>query len=161
MKIGAKLHRVIDSFTDAHPVVRQSIDRLQPRYHKFAGIIVDVFYDHFLAKNWVMYSPDVSLSAFSQQFYGHLLLVKPQLPSTFDRLIESITKHDWLTNYAHLEGIGWSLKGIARRAEFISGMEYALEELQKDFDLYESEFSLFFTDIQQVCQTFLKDNLII
>ena len=49
---GIVLHRAIDTYTDSHPIFRQSTKRLHHRYHHYAGVIVDVFYDHFLAKNW-------------------------------------------------------------------------------------------------------------
>lgn len=157
MKLGVALHRQIDFFTDNHPVVRQSIDRLQPRYRKYSGVVVDMYYDHFLAANWSTYST-APLADFSGNFYRILKAHEAILPAKMGRLIESITRMDWLTNYAHFEGIGWALKGISRRTEFESGIENAVEELQKDYALYEAEFSAFFPEIVFYCQEFLEQN---
>lgn len=157
MKVGAKLHRLIDSFTDSHPVVRQSIDRLQPRYHKYAGIVVDVYYDHFLAKSWQQFGTGEPLEGFARHFYTILLKAQPTLPHEFNNLIKSITTHDWLSNYAHLDGIGWSLKGISRRTEHVSGIENALIELREHFELFEQEFLIFFPQVRQMSQTFINE----
>lgn len=157
MKVGAKLHRLIDSFTDSHPVVRQSIDRLQPRYHKYAGIVVDVYYDHFLAKSWQQFGTDEPLEEYARHFYAILHQAQPSLPRSFDNLIKSISTQDWLSNYAHLDGIEWALKGISRRTEHVSGIENAIEELRDNFELFEQEFLVFYPQVRQMCQTFINE----
>ena len=71
VQIGIQLHREIDTFTDAHPIFRQSTKRLHKGYGHYSGVIVDIFYDHFLAKNWKVYS-DVPLADYIQEFYKSL-----------------------------------------------------------------------------------------
>lgn len=152
---GMALHREIDFFTDSHPIVRQSIDRLQPKYHKFSGIVVDMFYDHILAKNFAQYSED-SLEAYSQNFYDLLEIRKNDIPDAMDRMIESIVKRNWFVSYRKYEGIEWALQGISKRLSFQSDIENAVEDLRKDYLLYEAEFNVFFPQLIKHCQEFIK-----
>jgi acyl carrier protein phosphodiesterase len=155
---GMALHREIDYFTDTHPIVKQSIDRLQPQYHKFSGIVVDMFYDHILAKNFHQYS-SISLSEYSQIFYQLLEKRKTEIPEPMDRMVKSMVTRDWFMGYKSLEGIEWALTGISKRLSFESGIENATEELKKDFELYEAEFKIFFPEIIENCKKFLKPNV--
>lgn len=157
MILGMRLHREIDSFTDTHPIVHNSIARLQPRYHKFAGIVVDMFYDHFLAIHFDQFSA-ISLPLFSEQFYELITIRKNDIPVAMEGMVRSMIKRDWLSNYAHIEGIDWALKGIAQRATFVSGIEYAAEDLRKDFSKYESEFLAFFPLLQAHCTNWLDEH---
>ena len=91
---GMALHREIDFFTDSHSVVRRSIDRLQPKYHKFSGIVVDMFYDHVLARNFAQYS-EISLEKYSQNFYDLLEKRKTDIPEAMERMIESLVRRNW------------------------------------------------------------------
>ena len=140
---GMALHREIDFFTDTHPIVKQSIDRLQPKYHKFSGIVIDMFYDHVLAKNFHQYS-SISLAEYAQNFYDLLEKRKSEIPEPMDRMVKSMVTRNWLLGYQSYEGIEWALTGISKRLSFESGIENATEELRKDYDLYEAEFQLFF-----------------
>ncbi len=140
---GIALHRAIDSFTDSHEVVKQSIERLHPKYHKFSGIVVDMFYDHIFAKNFSEYS-SIPLTTFSQTFYQLLIERKEEIPKSMDRLVNSMVSRDWLSNYANYEGIEWSLRGISQRLKFKSGIEFAVEDLKIDYELYKKEFDIFF-----------------
>jgi acyl carrier protein phosphodiesterase len=152
---GMALHREIDFFTDNHPLVRQSIDRLQPKYHKFSGIVIDMFYDHVLAKNFHQYS-SVSLGEYAQNFYELLEKRKAEIPEPMERMVKSMVTRNWLLGYKSYEGIEWALTGIAKRLSFESGIENATEELRKDYDLYEAEFQLFFPEIIARSTKYLK-----
>lgn len=144
---GILLHRQIDTFTDTHPVVQQSKARLRPKYHKFAGVITDVFYDHFLAVNFDQYAA-VNLMAYSEQVYALIQRHDYLLPERVKYFLPYMQNQNWLLNYAHLEGIRKSLTGLSRRTSFISGMETAADALQADYELYEAEFLIFFPELQ-------------
>ena len=148
---GMALHREIDFFTDNHPIVRQSKHRLQPKYHKCAGILVDMFYDHILAKNFEQYST-ISLDNYAQSFYNLLNKRKSEIPEPMGIMVKSMTTRNWLLNYKTDEGIEWALQGIAKRLSFESGIELAIQDLSKDYDLYESEFKLFFPELISHCK---------
>ncbi len=80
---GILLHRAIDSFTDSHPTTRLSTRRLHPGYSHYSSVIVDIFYDHFLAANWDRYC-EVPLPAYTTSFYTlleeNLEWMLPSLP---------------------------------------------------------------------------------
>jgi acyl carrier protein phosphodiesterase len=145
---GIDLHRKIDSFTDTHPVVRASKSRLFPTYRHYASVIVDVFYDHFLAVGWQQYSTE-PLREFAQKVYGLLQKKHTVLPKAMQRMFFYMQSQNWLVSYASVEGIEQSLQGMAQRTTFRSGMEYAIRDLKKDYGLYEEEFRQYFPQLIQ------------
>ncbi len=151
---GMALHREIDFFTDNHPIVRQSIDRLQPKYHKFSGIVVDMFYDHILANNFQLYS-EISLENYAQNFYKLLENRKSEIPQPMERMVNSMVSRNWFLGYKTFEGIEWALTGISKRLSFESGIENATDELRKDYNLYEKEFKIFFPELINNSNNFL------
>lgn len=143
---GIFLHRKIDSFTDRHKIVRQSKYRLMPEYHKYSAVIVDVFYDHFLAANWEKYS-NVSLRCFCDSAYA-LLKEKCRLfPLKSKQFLLYLAENDILFNYKSIDGIRKALSGLSYRARFHSNMHVAHHDLLKDYDLYRMEFEIFFDDL--------------
>jgi acyl carrier protein phosphodiesterase len=148
---GIMLHRKIDYYTDHHPVFMQSRERLHTKYHKYAGVIADIFYDHFLAKNWSDYS-DLHLSGFTSYSYGIMLRNYNLLPSKTKKILPFFIMQNWLSNYAKMEGLRRSFQVMARRANFKSNMEYVVDDLIDNYELYENEFKSFFPDIANYCQ---------
>jgi acyl carrier protein phosphodiesterase len=149
---GMVLHREIDFFTDNHQIVRQSKHRLQPKYRKFSGIVVDMFFDHILARNFNQYSC-ISLDKYAQNFYNLLEWRKADIPESMGKMVRSMTTRNWLLNYKTFEGIEWALIGIAKRLSFESGIELATRELREYYYAYESEFQLFFPELITHCTT--------
>ncbi len=143
---GIKLHRFIDTFTDAHPTVRQSTKRLHENYSHYSGVIVDIFYDHFLAKNWKDYS-DIPLADFVDNFYNILETNYAILPEKTKHMMPYMMADNWILNYANLEGIGQVLNGMNRRTKNISKMNFAILDLEKYYDEFEIEFSSFFREL--------------
>lgn len=143
---GIVLHRAIDTFTDAHPVFRQSTKRLHERYHHYAGVIVDVFYDHFLAKNWSNYSNE-KLEDFVERFYMSLETHQEILTEKTLQMKPYMIQHNWLVNYQYTKGIARILTQMDHRTKDVSQMQYAIEELEKYYDDFESEFTSFFKDL--------------
>ncbi len=144
---GVILHREIDTFTDAHPLFRQSTKRLHPRYHHYAGVIVDVFYDHFLAKNWIEYS-DEPLEEYVARFYQllndnyHLLTPKTK------GILPVMVQHNWLLSYRETRGIAKILSQMDRRTKFRSKMGFSVEELLLHYAEFEAEFTAFFEELR-------------
>ncbi|MFZ4398491.1 MAG: ACP phosphodiesterase [Bacteroidales bacterium] len=143
---GIKLHRLIDTFTDNHVVFRKSINRLEPVYKRYAGVIGDIFYDHFLAKNFHKYSR-IALNQTAHTTYGILIRNYDILPLRSKRMLPFMVTQNWLEGYANLIDLQRVFNGMSRRASFISGMENAIFDLKKDYSDYENEFCLFFPDI--------------
>lgn len=143
---GIKLHRFIDTFTDAHPTVRKSTKRLHENYSHYSGVIVDIFYDHFLAKNWSTYS-DVPLELFVDNFYDLLEDNYEILPDTTKHMMPYMIADNWIFNYSKLEGIGRVLNGMNRRTKNKSKMNFAILDLEQHYDDFEKEFTSFFEEL--------------
>ncbi|MCS7019770.1 MAG: ACP phosphodiesterase [Cytophagales bacterium] len=146
IQAGILLHRAIDYFADTHPIARQSTRRLQPRYRLYAGVIVDVFYDHFLAASWEDYV-EMPLSVFSQSIYALMQQHYDMLPVTSQLFLQYARQHDILVGYASLETIGRVLQGMARRLAKPAGIETAIEELLLYYDDFAQEFAQFWQAI--------------
>ena len=144
---GIKLHREIDHFTDTHLITSVSKERLRVRYKKYAPVITDIFYDHFLALYWQDYS-DKSLTLFTQEVYGYLGQQYHTFPEKSKQFYQYMIRYDILNAYAKIEGIKQVMSGMAKRTAYISGMETATEELLSAYAAYEYEFRVFFPDLQ-------------
>ncbi|PAC28373.1 ACP phosphodiesterase [Flectobacillus sp. BAB-3569] len=99
----------------------------------------------------------MELGDFSANFYQILQKREDELPAALDRMIISMTSRDWLTNYANLEGLKWSLKGISSRLKYESGIENATEILTSQYQEFEEDFFQFFPEIQYHCQKFIEN----
>lgn len=155
MAKGIELHREIDFFTDQHPVVKESKNRLRPKYRHYSGVIVDVFYDHFLAKNWNEYH-DQLLPDYADYVYDIIQKNSSLLPERVNMMMPYMIKGNWLVNYAQLEGIQRALCGMARRTPYESKMGESVSELKEYYEEFKTEFSIFFPELQKTCTNFLN-----
>ena len=152
---GIRLHREIDSFTDFHPIFRQSKHRLHERYGHYSGVIMDIFYDHFLAKNFSNYSK-VPLKDFSENFYKVLDANFSILTPRFKKILPILKEENWLLMYATIEGISHILYNMDRRTRLRSKMQFSVEELKSFYSEFETEFTLFFAEMEN----FVKGKII-
>jgi acyl carrier protein phosphodiesterase len=143
---GIILHRTIDTFTDAHPIFRQSTKKLHEKYHHYAGVIVDVFYDHFLAKNWNTYS-DEKLDDFVARFYQSLHDNHINLSERTKGMMPYMIEHNWLVSYQTVEGINRILTQMDQRTKNESKMRFATNELSEFYPEFEEEFTNFFQEL--------------
>jgi acyl carrier protein phosphodiesterase len=143
---GIRLHRKIDAFTDTHPVVETSKMRLRNKYRLYSGVVVDMFYDHFLAGSWEAYSA-IPLVEFVDRGYSLLLNNYSILPPRARNVLPQMISGNWLVNYASLESLQQHFEGMARRTPFNSGMEHAVEDLKKYYKEFETEFHTFFPEL--------------
>ncbi len=146
MQKGILLHRKIDTFTDAHPVFRQSTKRLHHNYHHYSGVIVDIFYDHFLAKNWTQYS-DENLSDFINHFYQMLQENQAQLNPRTRQFLPYMLAQNWLLSYATLDGLEKILTQMDNRTQQKSKMKNAIQDLKLHYSEFETEFFIFFKEM--------------
>jgi acyl carrier protein phosphodiesterase len=154
---GIELHRLIDAFTDAHAVVTESKKRLRPKYRHYSGVIVDVFYDHFLATNWDRYH-EQSLEDFASHIYKTMGAFDKIVPAGFKHMFPYMIKGNWLLNYARIEGIERALGGMSARTPYESKMDEAVYDLRLHYDLFKKEFEDFFPDLRAVCSRWLIEN---
>ena len=144
---GILLHRKIDSFTDQHPIFRMSKKRIFLIFGHYSGVIVDIYYDYFLAKNWHYFS-DVSLSEYTNEFYRLLLQHQNLFNEKANLLISHMIKDNWLESYQTLKGIESIFFQMDKRTGFISKMKLATNVLQENETTFEKEFFIFFKEIQ-------------
>ncbi len=144
--LGILLHREIDRFTNSHLLFSQSKKKLWQRHRHYSSVIVDIFYDHFLAKNWLDYS-SIELQKFSDHAYSTLQGFEESLPAKAKYVLPHMISNNWLVNYAKLDGINRAMQGLARRASFQSEMAKALEDLENHYDSFERDFTAFFPDL--------------
>ncbi|MDG5491276.1 acyl carrier protein phosphodiesterase [Psychroserpens sp. SPM9] len=153
---GILLHRQIDTFTDAHPIVRQSTKRLHKNYGHYSGVIVDILYDHFLAKNWANYS-EIPLAEYIDSFYDLLGKHFEILPVRIQKMMPHMIAGNWLLSYAKIEGIQKVLDGMNRRTQNKSGMDTATVELKEFYTEFDTEFTAFFKELIAFSKITLQD----
>lgn len=143
---GITLHRHIDTYTDSHKIPKISSKRLHENYSHYSRVIVDIFYDHFLAKNWSTYS-DTPLDVYVDDFYDMLEDNYTILPDGVKRMMPYMISDNWLYNYSKMDGIAKVLNGMNRRTKNKSKMNFAILDLEEHYTDFENEFTLFFEEL--------------
>jgi len=146
LEAGIRLHRAIDRFTDSHPLVLGALARFPRERRRYAGIILDVFFDHCLARHWQDYHPE-PLSAFTGRVYG-VLRRTPDLPGRLAAIAPLMIEHDWLGSYQEFEVLGRVLQGISRRLSRPEGLQGALPELRALYPTLLEDFRAFYPQLQ-------------
>lgn len=148
---GTRCHQIIDAFTDYHPVVERSRHRISPTHRRFAGILIDVFYDHFLARDWRRYSPE-PLDRFTARLYAAFQAAPIVLPPLAQLAVTRMIADDRLGSYRHVEGIADTLRRISIRLTLRLGRPFALEdavdELTANDAALAADFAEFFPALQ-------------
>jgi len=146
VKKGILIHRDIDSFTDMHEVTRRSKQRLASRYHKYAGIIIDIFYDHFLASLWDSYST-LPLSEFVSRTYDLLKRNYKVLPDSIKRWLPTFLENNWMMTYSNVEGIELVLERMSANTSLPDHSAFAVEVLRDQYSIFLEDFLEFFPEI--------------
>lgn len=154
MRTGIRMHRAIDAFSDCHPAVLRSKAILTPGYGRLSGVIVDVFYDHVLARRWAEHDQR-PLPVFTQSVYETLHRNLHRLPSAVHPLIHAMSRGDWLQTYARQDGIDRALRGLAARHPVAARIATAGRLLPEHFERFSADFDEFFPDLRARCQDFL------
>lgn len=145
---GILLHRNIDYFTDHHPIVLSSSKRLKNGYNRYSGVVVDVIYDHFLAKNWHLYHTE-PISSFVNLSHEILIRNYLTLPNRVKLILPFIIQSRRMESYATLDGLKNALKIMSKHTSLPDESDYAIENLTKEYELFENEFNLFMKDVIQ------------
>ncbi|MBX7109572.1 MAG: ACP phosphodiesterase [Chitinophagales bacterium] len=143
---GIVMHRAIDTFTDTHDIVRHSKSFFREKYGLYSPVLIDLFYDHFLAKNWNHYS-DAPLIFFTEFAYRVFEKYIDRMPERYQHMFPYMQKENWLLNYGHLEGIQRSLTGMSRRIKNNPGIENATWDLRNNYDALEDDFRQYFPEL--------------
>ncbi|MCO7186380.1 acyl carrier protein phosphodiesterase [Tenacibaculum sp. XPcli2-G] len=153
---GILLHREIDTYTDAHKIVRISKRRLHKRYRHYDGVIIDIFYDHYLAKNWKNYS-QIPLDVYVNSVYNLLQDNIDILPEKTQEMLPYMIQYDWLYNYQFAKGIQEVLNGMNRRTNGKSKMNLATGDLLENYQIFENDFTTFFENLRVFSHQKLKE----
>ena len=143
VKKGILIHRDIDTFTDAHPITRRSRLLVSDRYHKYAGIIIDIFYDHFLAAFWDSYST-LPLSEFVGRTYDMLKRNYQILPAAVKNWFPTFLENNWMMAYQTVDGIELVLERMSANTSLPNHAAYAVEVLSDRYDNLKDDFVEFF-----------------
>lgn len=153
---GIILHRHIDTFTDTHKIVKQSKDLIRGEYGHWSGVIVDIYYDHFLAANWTDFH-HTPLDLFVQEFYDDLKQHHNILPDRVQRFLPYMINQNWLFNYATVEGISGIFEQMNHRTKGKSNMDFAPIDLLIYYNQLEKHFRLFFKDLTKFVEQCVKE----
>tara|TARA_B110000046_G_scaffold24024_1_gene23135 strand:+ start:5396 stop:5992 length:597 start_codon:yes stop_codon:yes gene_type:complete len=153
---GILLHREIDTFTDTHKIVRKSKRRLHERYGHYDGVIIDIFYDYFLAKNWSEYSA-IPLDIYTGSINKLFNEISSELPLKSQQFIKYMIEYNILFNYQFEDGIEKVLNGMNHRTKGKSQMNLAIEDLKKLTKEFEEDFSVFFEDLRNFSNQKIKE----
>ena len=153
---GILLHRAIDSYTDQHLTVRKSTARLHKNYSHYSGVIVDILYDHYLAKNWKSYHSQ-PLDEYIEDFYELLRSSYEILPARIKKMMPYMISDNWLLNYATVPGISRILSQMNVRTRGISKMNLAVLELEEYYSEFENEFTSYFQELIVYSENKLKE----
>jgi acyl carrier protein phosphodiesterase len=136
---GIRLHRLIDSYTDTHPLIKEAKDVFRSVYRLYSGPIVDIVLDHYMANDPDFFD-DRSLKEFTQSVYCTLEQFSSHLPLRFVHVLPYMKEEDWLWNYRLKEGIERSIKGMVRRSAFLQDSAPAIQFMH-EHDLYLKKLS--------------------
>lgn len=157
IKNGVLLHRFIDEYTDNHQEVLKSKELVRPYFKKYSPVVIDIFYDHFLALNWEKYHSE-RLEDFAKKVYHLLESNIDLLPKKSLRFLQYLTQNNMLVNYNSIIRMEKVFHGMSYRASFNSGMESAHIVLQNHFDELETHFNSFFPDLDKACKLHIANS---
>jgi acyl carrier protein phosphodiesterase len=143
---GIMLHRNIDTFTDKHPITSSSRAFVRDKYGKYSGIVVDIFYDHFLASHWSNFS-DRTLHRFIHSKYDILSSYFFIFPEGVKSFFPYFVRSNWLEAYSTFDGLESVLRRMAYRTSLPEFSEYAIWQLRNNYEIMSNSFIAFFNEI--------------
>lgn len=148
---GVALHRAIDEHAETHPAFCRSRSRVSAQRRRYAGVLVDVFYDHLLAKHWadIHHRP---LDQYCIEVYRHIQDRLHDLPLDSHFALNMMAQQDWLSSYAHIEEVADVLARMSRRARQPNPLANGELELLADVEGFTGDFYEWFGDAKGFCQ---------
>ena len=141
--VGVKNHQRVDKFTDSHAEIRRLKTCFSRKRRRYAGIILDVAFDHFLALHWNRFSQEPR-DIFIRYCYSCLAGGMDLMPARMQQTVTYMIHEDWLGSYEDLSGIGITLDRLARRIRFENYLGGSVEEVAHNYDYIEEGFQRFF-----------------
>lgn len=146
IEAGIRLHRQIDAFTDSHPLVLQAKQRFPRERRRYAGILIDLFFDHCLAAHWLDYAAE-PLPDFTARVY-QVLREEPELPAKLALIVPRMTAQDWLGSYREFAVMEQVVAGMSRRLSRPEGLVGGVAELERLYVPLQQDFREFYPQLQ-------------
>ncbi len=155
---GIRLHRAVDRFTDVHPIHRRSRQRFSTKRRRYSGIIVDMAYDHFLARHWSCFRAD-PLDQFAKRVYTALYRYHAELTPRLRQILPHMVREDWLTAYRDVDNIGRALDRLSLRLSRPSPLPGAVAEIRRVYGELETDFLQFLPEVEHFTKSRRIDRL--
>lgn len=146
VQAGIRMHRRTDAYTDGHPAVARGRRRFAPPYRRYAGVLLDVLFDHFLARDWDRFSPGEPLDHCAARTYEALAAHQPHLPSRLSRVLPVMARENWLAAYVDIEQVGRAFQGISGRLRHANPVAGAMVAVEPVLDDLAGDFAEFFPE---------------
>ena len=150
---GIKLHRAIDTFTDAHPLIHEAKAPFRPLVRLYSGAFVDVAFDYFLANDTTENSQR-EWQEHSQRVYAVLRRYEEFLPEVFKKVLDKMQQDDWLYNYRNEWGIEYSFRNVVNKAQFLDKTTNVFPAFLANKDFLREKYEIFFPEIKSFAQDF-------
>ena len=151
---GIKLHRAIDTFTDAHPLIHEAKEPFRPLVRLYSGAFVDVAFDYFLANDTTENSQR-EWQEHSQRVYAVLRRYEEFLPEVFKKVLDKMQQDDWLYNYRNEWGIEYSFRNVVNKAQFLDKTINVFPAFLANKDFLREKYEIFFPEIKSFAQDFV------
>ena len=155
IKNGIRLHRRIDSITDTHGLVKSCKRVFEPEFGRYASIVTDVLFDHFLIKNWEVFTNE-DFSAFRQRTYHSLASFQHLMPEGLSKLVKSMTTHDWLKAYEFDEGLEKAFIGLNNKIKSGPDLLPSISVMHENYEFLNKQFLSFFDILNTYSINYIK-----
>ena len=153
---GILLHRFIDSYTDSHYIFREHSKLFFDSHRHYSRVLIDIFYDHFLAKNWKKYS-HISLENFEFDFCKSLAQNLNKFPIEMSNKIRFFICQKWFTKYSSIKGLIYILEKMDNKTQYESKFVTSIEKFISFAPEMESQFFIFFEDMINNVNIYFKE----
>ncbi len=144
---GILLHRAIDHYTDNHLIFKKNVSKLFPKFRHYSRVIIDIYYDHFLALNWDKFHCE-TLSHYNNTFIKNMLSFKNYIPNKILSFLTKLKTENWFLHYTSMDGVENILYKMDSRTKFESNMYCSIKDLKDNYSSFEKDFFMFFKDIK-------------
>lgn len=151
--LGVRHHRAVDAFTDQHPEVLASKALFSSDRRRFAGVALDILYDHYLLRHWDSFS-DEAPDTFIRKVYGELEANRHLMPAPMARMTRYLVRDNWFAAYRDLDQIGYALDRVAGRIRFSNDFAGIIEEIRAQDRELELRFLRFFPELRRHADSF-------
>ena len=153
---GILLHRKIDAFTDHHPLFKECVSILFPIYRHYSRVIIDIYFDHFLASNWDKYNSK-NLKVFSNEFYDALKIESVNFPENIKNFSRTLIFYNWFDSYKTITDLELILTQMAQRTRFPSKLSASKKQLKGNYTYFHNHFSSFMEEVIDFTKNEIKN----